>query len=121
MKWLCAKSIHSGGATKGAIIRIVDKADATLLLDEADNRLQMKDYDNPVMAILNAGYKKRDLSRFNCEPTLKKYEVVTKDVFGFKIISNAFTSKPLQSRCITIPMRKTLKLFQSSTSRPQCN
>ncbi len=112
MKWLCAKSIHSGGATKGAIIRIVDGTNATLLLDEADNWLQMKDYDNPVMAILNAGYQ-RGIYALMCEPNAeKKYEVVAKDVFGFKIISgrNPLVD-PLQSRCITIPMRKTLKTF----------
>ena len=112
MKWLCAKSIHSAGATKGEVIRLVDGTNATLLLDEADNWLQMKDWDNPIMAVLNAGYQ-RGIYALMCEPNAeKKYEVVAKDVFGFKIISgrNPLVD-PLASRCITIPMRKTSRTF----------
>lgn len=112
MRWLCARSIHSAGATKGAIVRIVDGTNATLMLDETDAWLQQKDWDNPIMAILNAGYQ-RGICALMCEPDSKKqYKVVAKDVFGFKIISgrNPLVD-PLASRCITISMRKTSRTF----------
>lgn len=111
MKWLTYKSVHSAGATRGAIVRVVDGTSATLLLDETDSWLQTKDFDNPIMAILNAGYQ-RGMVALMCEAHGKTFVAVAKDPFGFKILSGRNPlSGPLESRCIPIRIRKSSRQF----------
>jgi hypothetical protein len=112
---LCFKSVNSEGATRGAIIRIADGTNATLILDESDNWLNPRDYDNPVAAVLNAGYRRRLIGGgvLLCEPKRNgEYAAVQRDSFGFKVISGRNPlNDVLASRAITIRMRKTNRTF----------
>lgn len=115
LAWLCKNSIHSEGATRGAIIRACDSKNATLLLDETDTWLSPSDHDNPLSGVLNAGYQRRVvggvlLCEYNQES--KKYETRILDSFGFKALSGRNPlNDVLASRCIRFPMRKTSQVF----------
>jgi hypothetical protein len=112
--WICYKSIHSEGATRGAIVRVCDGTKATLILDEADNWLNPRDYDNPLAAVLNAGYRKRIIGGVMiCQQEADgKYGTIVLDSFGFKVISGRNPlNQVLASRCITIRMRKSNRRF----------
>jgi hypothetical protein len=115
LAWITKNSIHSEGATRGAIIRACDSKNATLLLDETDNWLDPRDFDNPLAGVLNAGYQRRVvggvlLCEFNSET--RKYETRVLDSFGFKIIAGRNPlNEVLQSRCIGIRIRKTSRIF----------
>ena len=115
LRLLCFKSIHSEGATRGAIIRVSNGNECTLILDESDNWLNPRDFDNPLEAVINAGYRRRFLGGgvLICEPNKdKKYEPVQLDSFGFKVIAGRNPlNAVLGSRCITIRMRKSNRKF----------
>lgn len=113
--WLCNKTVDSEGATRGAIIRACDGSNATLLLDEADQWLDARDFDNPLAAVLNAGYRRKVAGGVMiCEPSgdKKGYQVVVLDSFGFKAIGGRNPlNDVLGSRCLTIRMRKSFRQF----------
>jgi len=115
LNWLCRMSIHSEGATRSAIVRASNGTNATLLLDEADNWLDDRDFDNQIMAVLNGGYRRRVFGggTLLTENTGKnQFEVKALDSFGFKVIAGRNPLGPtLGSRCIPIRIRKSTKLF----------
>jgi hypothetical protein len=115
LQWTCRNAIHSEGATKGALIRICDKTEATMLLDEAENWLDLRDFDNPLAAVLNSGYRRRAAGGvLICEPKGEggKYQTVILDSFGFKAIASRNPlNDVLASRCIVIRMRKSTRKF----------
>jgi len=115
LNWLCRMSIHSEGATRSAIVRASNGTNATLLLDEADNWLDERDFDNQIMAVLNGGYRRRVFGggTLLTENTGKnQFEVKAYDSFGFKVIAGRNPLGPtLGSRCIEIRIRKSNRLF----------
>lgn len=115
LQLLCFKAIHSEGATRGAIVRLCNGNNATMILDEADNWLNPRDYDNPLAAVLNAGYRRRIIAGgvLICEQTSDgKYATVQYDSFGFKVIAGRNPlNDTLGSRCIEIRMRKSDRKF----------
>jgi len=115
MQLLCRRSVFAGsGITKGALIRLTDGREPTLLLDETDNWLSSWDVDNPMGAALNAGYARTLMGgSISCELDPEgNYVAKLRRTFGFKIFAGRDPlATTLASRCIIITIRKTKKTY----------
>jgi energy-coupling factor transporter ATP-binding protein EcfA2 len=114
LQYLTRRSVNTDVATKGVITRIAEQ-EPTLLLDECDNWLNSRDFDNPLAAVLNGGYKRKVLGggALVCEPSADgTYTPVRRETFGFKVIAGRNPlNDVMRSRTIKILMRRSLKKF----------
>lgn len=103
-----------GSATSIAtLFRELDKGLRTLIIDEADldGKIDNETF-RTFLGILNAGYKKGAIVERQEKDKHGNFKTVSFKVSGFKCIASTSTlPKTLESRCITIRMRKTRTRF----------
>lgn len=103
---LCYKAIICGGAiTSSPIFRFIDRYKGTLVIDESD--FKNSDLNDEIIKILNCGYTK-DIPVLRSDVKGKGFEPTAYDCYSPKILAtrNFWKDEALESRCITIKMRK---------------
>lgn len=122
--WLCdmvkqivRRPVIASSATKGAILRIVNGSDATLILDEAEAYINPDDRfggDKEIMACINAGVQ-RGFPALLCN---QDNEPVLLDAFGYKIIaSRKEIFETIADRSIQIITPKSIKRYPKLTEK----
>jgi len=102
--YLSHQSMKTSTISTSAIYRILDKWDATLVLDETER--YMKDVE--IHGILNAGYKRGDVAIRVTNS--KDNELGFYKTLGFKALAGTEQLKnTLESRCIVINMQKAIR------------
>jgi hypothetical protein len=106
---ICYRSMNlSGAVSSAAMFRIINKWGGTLIFDEAD--FQLSNEKAEIIKILNSGFEKnRSVARVNMGD-LSKIDYY--NVFCPKIIATRkrFDDKALESRCLTITMKPTIRM-----------
>lgn len=106
---LCYHAIKTSSITSAALVRLVDKHNVTLLVDESE--LLNTDSKKELVGILNSGYKKGDNYIRVKQDDSGELEYLK--TFGFKALAGTqdFT-KALNSRCVEIPMERATRTIR---------
>lgn len=100
---LCKNVVSSSNLTTGSIIRIKQKIDPTLIIDEADTFIANADGD--LRGILNAGHSKANATVLRCHG--EQYEMKPFDVwFPIAFASIGEVYETLMDRSVVIRLRR---------------
>ena len=110
---LCYRPIRTSSISSAALVRLVQKHDATLLIDETD--ILNAESKGELVGILNSGYKAGD---FYIRAKQDSEDLEYWKTFGFKALAGTQDfSKTLNSRCIEVPMEKATRSIRNKLDK----
>ena len=110
---LCYRPVRTSSISSAALVRLVQKHNATLLIDETD--ILNAESKSELVGILNSGYKAGD---YYIRAKRDSEDLEYWKTFGFKALAGTQDfNKTLNSRCVEIPMEKATRSIRKKLDK----